>query len=192
MDSPFRLDEYDHAGREFFNDAVEAIARAESPVLSQIGWEKLESVPTSQHTFDSGTVVRAEPTDVEALISFSISESVDGNFDSVDEAIAEAGQAFAAQLTAGIFAHISELCDAAGTASSADELTWDAVLEMYERVEISFDEDGNPSLPSLHAAPETVERLGDPPDDFVERCNQILIEKRNDWLASRRTRRLPR
>jgi hypothetical protein len=191
--SPLRLDEYDLATREFFSEAVEAVSRAISPILGQIQREKVEVLPPSVNTMESGHVVRRDPLLHSAAVSFSVNAGVQGDFSDVHAAIVETAEQFVASIMPSIFQHISEICDATGNVlSGADRPLWDAILEMLETIAISFDEDGNPSLPSVVMHPDAAAKLGEPPEGYEQKCNEIIARRRDEWLAGRRTRRLPR
>jgi hypothetical protein len=188
-----RLDEYDTAGREFFSEAVEAIARASDPILEQIHREKVEVLPPSISTFESGTVLRKDPMESSATVTFSIPEAIDGDFSDVLAAVADTAEQFVGSLMPKVFEHISEICDATGNVVSGEGRSfWDAMLETLETISISFDEDGNPSLPSIVMHPDMADKLGEPPPGHQDRCNEIIARRRDEWMAGRRTRRLPR
>jgi hypothetical protein len=193
--SPYHLplDEYDRATREFFSEAVDAVARAANPILGQIQRERVEVLPTSLSTVDSGEIVRLEPLLSSALVTFSVSNAIRGDFSDAIVAIAETAEQFVAAVMPSVFGHISDICDATGNVvSGKDRPIWDAMLEALETISISFDEDGNPSLPSIVMHPDTVAKIGNPPEGHEARSNDIIARRRDEWLAGRRTRRLPR
>lgn len=190
---PLPLDEYARATLQFFSDAVEAVARASDPILGQIQREKVEVLPTSLNTVDSGEILRLEPLLSSALVTVSVSDAIRGDFSDAIVAIAETAEQFLATTMPNIYQHISDICDATGNVvSGTDRPTWDAMLEALETISITFDEDGNPSLPSVVMHPDTAAKLGDPPAGYEARSNEIIVRKRDEWLAGRRTRRLPR
>lgn len=55
------LDEHDRATREFFSEAVDAVARASDPILGQIQREKVEVIANAVSTMDTGEVVQRAP-----------------------------------------------------------------------------------------------------------------------------------
>ncbi len=190
---PLALDEYDRATREFFSEAVDAVAGASNPILRQIQREKVEVIPKSLNTMESGDVVQRGPMLSSASVTFSVPEAIRGDFDDVIAAIADTADQFVASMMPNIFEHISEICDATGNVvSGKDRPIWDAMLETLETIEILFDEEGNPSLPSIVMHPDTAAKVGDPPEGYEDRCNEIIARRRDEWLARRRTRRLPR
>lgn len=133
------------------------------------------------------------PAEASSVIVLTTSAGVAGDFEELHAAVASSAKDYAASVVPQMLAHISQICDATGNVVDAQgQSIWEAQLEMLETIEIHFDEDGNPTLPSLVLHPDTADKLGDPPDGFVERFNEILTRRRDEWLAQRRTRRLPR
>jgi hypothetical protein len=188
-----RLDEYDIATREFFSDAVEAVASASDPILGQIHREKVEVLPTSLNTVDSGEIVRHEPILASASMTFSVPDGIEGEFSDVHLAISETAEQFVAAIMPNLFGHVSAITEATGNVvSGAGRPLWEAMLEVLQTIEISFNEDGEPSLPSIVMHPDTAAKIGDPPEGYQEKADAIIARRRDEWLARRRTRRLPR
>lgn len=191
-DKTFDLDEYAAAGRDFFSKAVNAVARADG-LLSLIRVEHADSLPIMQSTVASGQVVESSPMRAEAQLVFDVAQDVDGDFDQFHVAIAKAAQDYSAQLVPQILEHMSQICDATGqTVDAADLDIWEGQLRVLETIAISFDEDGVPTLPTLILHPDTADRAGDPPPEFRSRFEEILVRRRDEWLAGRRHRRIPR
>jgi hypothetical protein len=187
------LDEYERATREFFSQAVDAVARAGNPILGQVQREQVEVLAPSVNTMDSGEIVRLEPLLSSAFVSFSVSNAIRGDFSNAIVAIAETAEQFVASVIPSVFGHISDICDATGNViSGKDRPIEDVILEALETISISFDEDGNPSLPSLVVSPDAYAKMGNPPEGHEARTNELIARRRNEWLARRRTRRLPR
>jgi len=190
LKASFALHEYAAAGTRFFSDAVSAVSRADG-VLSMIRTEKAEYIAVSQNTLDDGEIVEMEPILTSSVMTFTVSDGIAGDFDEVHVAIAETAAAFSEQLTKRILQNISELCDGTGNVVNAKGRSiWEAQLEALETIQITFDEDGNPSLPSIVMHPDTADNMGDPPEDFRPRYDSIVERRRDEWLARRRTRRL--
>lgn len=92
------------------------------------------------------------------------------------------------------FRSLSEITDATGRTVKAkgQPLTADMILDLMERVEFGFDDDGNPQYPTLILPPAAIERLKalKPTPEQDQRWKQIIEEKRAKFNASKRTRRL--
>ncbi|GAG55340.1 unnamed protein product, partial [marine sediment metagenome] len=71
-------------------------------------------------------------------------------------------------------------------------LTVDLILDIMEKVEFGFDDEGNPQYPTLVLPPAAIERLKElkfTPEQ-EQRRKQIIEEERARFNASKRTRRL--
>jgi hypothetical protein len=155
--------------------------------------EHVEAIPVSRSTLDNGQFIDHDPHLVGSTMLLSISEGIAGNFDQLHVAISDMGEAFASQLVAGLLQQISDVCDAAGNVvNGAGQSLWETYLQALETIAISFDSSGQPRLPQIAMHPSTADQLPPRPDDFDDRLNSILTRRRDEWLASRRTRRLPR
>lgn len=191
--NPLLLHEYEVACRQFFGDAVDAIATESSPIYGQIQRERVEVLAPSLNTMADGQQVSREPMLAEASMTMSIAHAIEGDFTDVYVAMAETAEQILASLMPQMFGHISDICDATGnTISGAGRDIWETLTEALESIEISFDSEGDPSLPTLVMHPDAASKLADPPEGFEERWNEIIRRKRDEWLATRRTRRLPR
>jgi len=94
------------------------------------------------------------------------------------------------------FKSISEITDVTGMTVNArgQPLTGDMILDLLEKVEFGFDDDGNPQYPTLFIPPAIHDRLKElkPTPEQEQRKKQIIEEKRARFNASKRTRRLSR
>ena len=85
--------------------------------------------------------------------------------------------------------------DMSGNALLGDQsLTWENILRMYERLDVSFDDDGNPSQFQVFGGAEAISRLQSEPKplDYDFRMTQLIEAKRRSYFASKRTRILSR
>jgi len=94
------------------------------------------------------------------------------------------------------FKSISEITDATGRSVNAKgkPLTVDMILELLEKVEFGFDDDGNPQYPTLVLPPAAIKKLKElkfTPEQ-EQRWKQIIEGNRARFNASKRTRRLSR
>jgi hypothetical protein len=96
------------------------------------------------------------------------------------------------QITSGILAHISEICERTGNIVTG-ELSYDVIADTLEHLEFSFDENGNHNI-SVVVSPEGAERiraLGEPTAEQQARLDEIIARKRDEWNARRSSRSLP-
>jgi hypothetical protein len=92
------------------------------------------------------------------------------------------------------FRSISEITDMTGRSINAkgQPLTADLILDLLEKVEFGFDDEGNPQYPTLVLPPQAIKKLQElklTPEQ-EQRHKKIIEEKRARFNASKRTRRL--
>lgn len=73
-------------------------------------------------------------------------------------------------------------------------LSWEAILNAMEKSAPTFSSEGEPKLPELWASVGAWRKLisTPKPQGFEERLNTIINAKREEWNATKRTRRIPR
>ncbi len=66
------------------------------------------------------------------------------------------------------------------------------ILNMLEQIEITFDENGNPNLPTLNVSPKNFRKIKDLKynPEQEKRHNEIIEAKRKKWYAKKRYRKL--
>lgn len=66
------------------------------------------------------------------------------------------------------------------------------LLQMLEKIEISFDDNGEPILPQLHVAPETFKQIKnlEYTQEYEKKRQEIIERKRRLWYAKKRFRKL--
>lgn len=191
--SPFDLDEYASATTGFFTSAVRAVVSASGGLLGKVNSEEVEVLTPMQNTLESGAVISFAPVEASSLVTMTISEGVAGNFDEIHAAVAQLALEHEQQVVPHMIAHLSAVCEGTGNVVDGAGLSvWEGQLKMLETIEIMFDPDGTPSLPQLLMHPDTTANIGEPPADFTQRFEAIIERRRDEWMARRRTRRLPR
>lgn len=191
----FGLPEYDVALKRFIHVTLNQLMRAKNPVLGMIRTERRENVTTTQNTMPSGAVVRAEPLLTEMRFAVNHADVIETNVDGFIAAIDSAADDGLSKLMPQIYDRIGALSDAAGTASHAGgkPISHELVLQQYEKMDIDFDDSGNPILPIMVGSPEMVEAyrgLGEASPEIEERFQQIIRRKREEFNARRRSRKL--
>ena len=191
----FPLPEYDLALKRFIHTSIHALMREKDEVLKMIPTERRENVTTTQNTMPSGEVVKGEPLLTEMRLEIKTADVLEGNVDGFLASIGAAAEDGLKQLMPKIFSRIGALAEAAGTASNAggQPISHELVLAQYEKMEIDFDERGNPVLRTMVGSPEMVEaykRLGEPSAEIEERFQKMIARKREEFNARRRSRKL--
>lgn len=98
-------------------------------------------------------------------------------------------------LMPGVFDYLSKICEATGNVVDAAgrPLTHELILSALEKVEIDFDVNDEPIMPTLVVHPEMAEKLSKlpPPTPAQDAAFRALMErKRGDYRARRPPRQL--
>jgi len=193
----FVLPEYESAGRRFFVDAMHALMRARDPVLGMMHFEMVDSLSMNRVTIASDQVIDTATLTVEASFALSRSDTIAGRLDTFYVALSDAAESGLASMMPQFFSNVSDICDAAGqtVVAGEHEMNLDLLREAMESIEITFNDDGSPNLPTLVVHPTVAERLAELPPPTAEqerRFDEMMERKRREFFDRRRTRRLPR
>jgi len=123
---------------------------------------------------------------IKAIIDFDLAEFTKQVYNFTEQRIAEMHKMMYATLDK-ITQLTGNQVNAGGKPSSPD-----LILDMLEKVEIRFDDKGDPILPTLVVAPETGKKLADIKFTLEqeERQRKILEKKKKEFYAKKRYRRL--
>lgn len=193
---PFSLPEYELAQFKFFNAAVGKLMKAKDSLYASIPEAPpLEGIPTTQNTMPTGEVVENKPLMIESRIVIKWDDIRSCNLD----ALAEQADAMADERLSIVMPHFFSVfertCDAAGTGTDAGgkPFSFELYLTGLEKIELQFDRDGQPILPTLVVHPAMAKQLASlpPPTEEQQRAYNDLIErKRREFNARRRHRKL--
>ena len=186
------IPEYEEANLRFIMDVMQGFMRVD-PLFS-----KLEFV-YSEHKGPVRNIAGDSPVDQgmfsvtgEAFIS---KESVrDGIIEEYTSFLFNISESQRKSLARGFFSNISQICDATGNSINAQKqpLSAEMIIELIEKIEFDFDDDGNPRFPTLVMPPAVIEQLKSlsftPEQDI--RWKKIIEEKRARFNDNQRTRRL--
>jgi hypothetical protein len=106
-------------------------------------------------------------------------------------------QKLADELAKNIYGVASEAAQEVGNVVKAHgKITGEAILEVLEKIEIPFDDEGNPELPSIHIHPDMTETLKEAllslreNPDLRARHEELLRRKKEIWRAREARRKL--
>ena len=130
--------------------------------------------------------IEVESAEVEEMTAEKILDKVDG-----------AAEKIAQQQANTFYRYIDKLAEEVGNVVSArgDSFTIEGYFEMLEKMEIDFDEAGNPELPCVvtssgqHSVVERVLEDLEVPENKI-RFNEIIKDKREEWRARESNRKL--
>lgn len=170
---------------------------SKSAIFGMIRKERVDSLPRNRVALASDEVVETAPLVMESTFALSRDATIAGDLDDLYAALDAAAEGGLSSLMPQFFANLGEICDASGQAIDAGgrPFDYDLLLEALEGIEISFDADGNPKMPTLVMHPETADRLAalPPPSPEQEaRLAAMMQRKKEDFDARRRSRQLSR
>lgn len=192
----FALPEYELAQFDLFNSAIKGLIKAKDPLLAEIPeGDPCELMPATQNTMPSGETVVLEPVRVENTVGFSFDDIRNCRLDALAEQADKAAEQSLAVIMPHFFASVAKICEAAGTATDmrGAPLTFEAYLAAFSKIELDFDVDGEPVMPRLVVHPDTVTMLEKLPPwtaEQHERWDAMIADKRREYFASRRHRKL--
>jgi len=93
-----------------------------------------------------------------------------------------------------MFGSAGRISDATGATLDAQNqpMSWDIVAEGLSHIDIEFDEHGQAQNLQIVVHPEQFAQLGEPTPAQQERINAILLQKKREYVAKKRYRRLSR
>jgi hypothetical protein len=187
--------EYETATGKWVYHAVQAVMRASDPVYAQLRPEPVETVPRQLIDLGDGRKMPVEPYRTSVHGSIGIDALIAGDLGELHAEICSIARQQLEQTMRAFFALIDEVTQQTGNVVDAHGDAAEGLLEMLEKMDIAFDDDGNPHLQMI-ASPETAERIRAQLEAFtpdqMQRLVAIINSKREQHCASRRRRRLPR
>jgi hypothetical protein len=187
----FQVNEYEAAFAEFFGDAVHELVRTHDPLLGQIDWEKSPGATASVIQNRAGEDVDLAQPPVSAEATLRRGPIRRGDFVELWLSIDDMAKQMAAGMAKGMFATLDTVTAATGNVFDAGgKSTFDAYLEMLEKIELSLTDDDRLSMPSIVLSPEHLQKLPPPTPEQLARLEELQERKLNELLARRRRRRL--
>lgn len=183
--------EYDAAATSLATAVIQALAFARSPVFSQI-----PQSPTTELAQDDVPAEVAHgayaPVHVENVFTERFDTILATDVDAWIAMLDEQGERAAEQLETQFFEFMNKVTAEAGQVVDAGgrPFSHDLVLDMFEKLQIDFDEDGKPEMPTFVVDPKTYEKLGEPTPEQMKRRDEIIERKRREFVARRRVRKL--
>jgi hypothetical protein len=192
---PFALYEYDNAYQAFFSKTIRTIARARSPLLSQINVTDVSGTLASQVRTREGLDIRLDPGEASTEVSYDLNAVRSGDFDALYAEFDKACDLMAEQLVGVLVSTMSKVTEGTGNVVNAggQPLSFEVFYEMLEKLEFSLDENDELVMPSMVVHPDTAVKLQALPPLTPEqqsKLDELKQQKTEDALARRRRRRL--
>jgi len=192
----FRMTEYARAEAAFINRALSALSRSRGGILSLIQSEPTRRIGTTRLTTDSGETVEFEATAIEAYMSISWDDVAAANVEALLTTVDEAAGVHHEELTKWVLGNLDKLTMATGnTVDGSGKSLFDSVYEGFEKIELSFEDDGQISKGFAWVMhPDMVPKLKQMEAEMTQEQRQKLEElinrKREEFFARRRRRQL--
>jgi hypothetical protein len=191
----FDLSEYDTAFARFIRKAIDELMIRKSPLLSRIKTVPSSSIPISRNTMPSGEVVENPPVKMALPFPVDFASAVAGELATITANIDTAAEEGLNTLMPQFYDYVGRLCKAAGTATDAngEKLSHGLILRSLENVEVDFDENGQPDMPTLVMSPammDAIKALPPPTAEETTAWNAMIDRKRREFNARRRHRQL--
>ncbi|MBU2694992.1 hypothetical protein CCO04_07855 [Pimelobacter sp. 30-1] len=178
------------------DNAVDIWSRELHPLIAEIRREPIGDLPRpEEHAPETKDLASPLLRSIKASheLTVDVQVALQGDVDSFLTMIFDLADAFGSQLTNGILAHISDICDASGqTISTEGRDIFDVMIETLETIDISFDENGEHNL-TIVMNPDTAQKLQSkiPTPEQEAQVKEVLERRRKEWNASRRRHELP-
>ncbi len=192
----FSLPEYEYAQYRFVYDGVLRLMEAKDQLWASLPKaEPVEAVPITQNTMPSGEVVQNEPVSVEAQLTYKYEDIRSCNVEELAAQMDAAADQNLSVVMPHLFDVMGRTCQAAGTTSDAGgkPLSFEVLLSGLAKIDISFDKEGKPELPTLVVGPELgkqIRALPPPTPEQQKTMNDLIEKKRKEYNARRRDRKL--
>ena len=175
----------------------EQIKKAQ-PVLGMIHRKVQHEGKRFTYETEEGEVCELECEHVTAKMELSASEVPTSSMGKAVERVEGAAEEIAAQMGKVFFERVDEATQAAGTAVDAGGkgFTFDLYCDLMGRIELDFDAEGQPIMPTLCASPTALQKikavlmeaLRD--EENRQRIESIINKQRERWRAREADRKL--
>lgn len=216
----FSLREYAWALSNFIDDAITELKNRQFPLLGKIETVYVESLPHTRSTMPSGEIVESQPLEYRLEFPIELRDSIAGDSSSLIDTIAGAAEQKGHIEMQSMLEYAGRITHAAGTSTDAkgQSISRNLILEMMEKPEVEFGEDGYPIIPSevrhlFHRPSQTctcftdstsehmalvmssenrekLMRLPPPTEEELEAFEDLMSRKRKQWNDSKRHRQL--
>ena len=189
-------EEYNLGASRWVSRTVDGLSRLLHPILAEIRREQVADLPRADEPIADDANLASplfRAMKIEHQWTAAMDDALAFDVDAFLSQIYETADDFGGQLVSGMFEHISELCDQSGqTVNASGRDIFDAMIEVLEKLDVEFDEEGNHNL-TLVLHPNTAKQLvgKKPTPEQEEKLKMLMERKREEDRASRRRRELP-
>lgn len=187
----FELPEYESSFREFMNKINEVLVSDKDPLLSEVPRRKVSRLYIGRNSHADGGIHNSPVMPITSTFQLTAAEIVECDGVALGRRLDAFAEEYLASLMPQFFGAMNAAIESAGNSTDAGgkPLSADMLVDVLERMELDFDEDGNVHL-QLIANPLTA--LPEFTKEAQERIDSVIQRKREEFLARRRSRKLPR
>jgi hypothetical protein len=169
-----------------------------APIVAEIKVVAQHEGKGGSYETEDGEIKRIEPQQVSVPVNSPVASSPSFGYEDALRTIHEAADEMARKQTKMLFATLHEAVEEVGNSLDAEgqPLSAELILKMWERIQLDFDEQGNPKMPTLVFNPiqhqrveEQFRRLATEPD-LMKRRREIMNRQRLDWYDRESHRKL--
>ncbi len=191
---PFFPADLDYAAQRWWTATTRQLSKATHPFLASIKVETIEELPTN----DPARNGEASPLYTTLVSSATLSrgpeDALGFDLDKIRADLWAFGQESGDQVEKQMFAHMTAVAESHEMkVDGKDRDFHEALLEVMEKLEFTFDENGNHNV-SIMMHPDTYAQIQDKKltPDQQARLDAIVAKKKEAWNESRRRKPLPR
>ena len=181
-----------------FELQVEIVRSTSSPLLSQAHVSIRHEGHRLRLHREDGTIEDTTPHEFSGEVSFATEELKEMPFEAVLHEAANMGRNLAKQQAQAMYGDIADVAKEAGTQLDAGGRPFhpEIMLELFEKMLIEFDQDGNPQMPALVVHPKLAEVIKQKAPEWEAdpclkaRWDQTIRRKKEEWRAREARRRL--
>jgi hypothetical protein len=192
----FALHEYVQAERRFIGEAIRALSDSRGGLVGLIQSEPTSRPGATRVTLESGETVEFDPGRIEAVMNLAWDDVAETDVPALLTAIDAGAEQHHDALTRWVLANLEKLTDATGnTVDASGRSLFDALYEMFEKIELRFEEDGSISEGFAFVMhPDVFEKMKQMEADMTpeqrKKLDDLIAGKRDEFFARRRRREL--
>jgi hypothetical protein len=192
----FKLAEYARAEAMFVGRTLDALSRSRGGLLAQIRSEPTSRSGGTRITTDAGDVVTFEPAEIAATMTLQWDDIAAGREGALIATIDEAAEHHHNEMTKWVLENLEQITEATGNAIDASgRPMFDAVYEMFETIELTFEDDGSISSGFMWVMhPDMAQKMkqfeAEMTPEQRKRLDDLIERKREEFFARRRRRNL--
>jgi hypothetical protein len=180
----------------FVGRTLDALSRSRGGLLAQIRSEPTSRSGGTRITTDAGDVVTFEPAEIAATMTLQWDDIAAGREGALIATIDEAAEHHHNEMTKWVLENLEQITEATGNAIDASgRPMFDAVYEMFETIELTFEDDGSISSGFMWVMhPDMAQKMkqfeAEMTPEQRKRLDDLIERKREEFFARRRRRKL--